>query len=192
MNPCNLHTGLAILLAVTSMACGDVASPADDGRDESFMAIMAADDGKADRLRVVEGSPDALAVLDVANTLTFRALEADVGLDRRVVAHLITTRDRDAVDPDDDNPFATLQELDDVPWTGMREFTLLWEFAHREGYVDAIRRPRHCAADADCGTGFCHVDRCYDVTERELDVTGELTFDVARDGAWWRSEEQHV
>lgn len=188
MNPYKLHNALEtsslVLLVAFAAACGAPNASTDSDRDESFLALMGSD-GKADAFVVTDGSPEAHAVLEVTNTLSFADLETDVGLDHRATANIVAHRDRNAADLHDDNPYDTLVELDHTPWVGMSAFRNLFEYARDHGVIDAMRNPQACTTDADCGTGMCNLDRCYDVATIEVDQRGDATFEVANDGTWW-------
>lgn len=185
MLPHNLHSLLLAAIAVGVVACGGSTDRAPDGREESFLAALGST-GKADTLGLdlSEGSLDARAVLQVANTLTFREFEA-IGIDRRATAHLVAHRDGDHASASDDDPFDTLVELDRTPWVGVDAFVHLHEHAIASGIRARLAYPLECVADADCGVGRCYVDRCYDVTEVELPDQPVRGFGVAGDGQWW-------
>ncbi len=120
-----------LLLALLAVACGDesadeTTTPLADGRDATFN-----DGGKADGLGITEGSAAAAAVLDVANTATLdeldRSASADgVGLDTRAANGIVATR-----------PFATLAELDAVPFVGPKALEALYNYAIASGRLQS-------------------------------------------------------
>jgi len=92
---------------------------AEDGSDDAFIT-----DGKGDGT-IAEGSPTALAVLDIVNTMSEAKLRSDVGLSDRA-SHNIATHGSD---------FATLAELDAVPYVGSTVFSKLVAYARSIGAV---------------------------------------------------------
>ncbi len=185
MNPYNLQTSVLVLVVAFAAACG-VADDSDvEGRDESFLALMGSDDGKADSLAVTEGSAEAVAVLEVANTFSFHDLRQTVGLDQRATANIIARRDRNPGDAADDTPFVSLHDLDATPWIGMRAFVRLLDHARVAGFIDAARRPLTCDVDTACGDGICHANHCYDVRQIDLGLDGTMALGIADDATWW-------
>jgi hypothetical protein len=132
---------------------GCTAAEPEDGRDDAFLS-----DGKSDSGGVQEGSPEALGILAVANTVSDEILRErppdGVGLGDRAVDNLIYIRLGDDGLPGtaDDGQLATLAELDAVPFIGPIAFAKLLAYARDHGYVDTSC-PATCApervADAD-------------------------------------------
>jgi DNA uptake protein ComE-like DNA-binding protein len=90
---------------------------------------------------LLEGSPEALGVLDMLNdaSTTLTVLDVDAGLDRRAAAGLIAHRDgADGVPGTaDDNPFDSVHEVDAVPYVGDSALAHLLDYARAHGWVDA-------------------------------------------------------
>jgi hypothetical protein len=121
-----------VLCAVTS--CVD--SSDEDGRDDSFTG-----DDKADSGGVAEGSRQAKGVLRVANEVSLETLRASapdgVGLSDRTVDNIGDVRLGDDGLPGtaDDGRFATLAQLDAVPFVGPIAFHKLLAYAEANGFV---------------------------------------------------------
>jgi hypothetical protein len=102
---------------VTGGACTADPDGAEDPRDAPFLI-----EGKADTGSVTEESPEAAAILELANTATFEVLAtpSEVGLSERAADNIIAYRigDDGLAGTADDNPFDTLAELDLVPFIG--------------------------------------------------------------------------
>ncbi len=130
---------LPILLACsTVVGCGSEAEPDEsaDAADAPFAR------GKADGSVPDEGSVLALAVLRVANELSYEELDdstsdGGVGLDRRAAQGIVERRaGLDGSEPTaDDTPFETLAQLDAVPYVGPRALSRLLAYAQAGGYV---------------------------------------------------------
>ncbi len=120
-----MKTRLSWLLCSLA-AC--MANPGDD-RDDRFVS-----DGKADGA-IAEGSPEALGVLAVVNTLSTDALDDDVELDNRAAKNITSHRDGATASASDDDPFDTLAELDAVPYVGPVAFGKLLDYARAHGFV---------------------------------------------------------
>ncbi|MBA3461060.1 MAG: hypothetical protein H0T46_13935 [Deltaproteobacteria bacterium] len=124
------------LVACTNLQFGcaghDDETHAVDGENDSFLA-----DGKADGGGVVEGSPEALGVLAVANKLGVAALDDDVGLDSRAAKNIVKFRSGPdtVLGSSDDKVFTTLTALDAVPYVGPAAFKHLLLFALAHDYV---------------------------------------------------------
>jgi hypothetical protein len=72
----NNHVSTSFLVLLSSLgACTD-GEPGHDGIDDTFLA----GDGKADGSGITDGTPEARAVLRVANGASAATLKADVGL----------------------------------------------------------------------------------------------------------------
>jgi len=113
-----------------------VASSDEDGRDDSFTG-----DDKADSGGVAEGSRQAKGVLRVANEASLETLRASapdgVGLSDRTVDNIGDVRLGDDGLPGtaDDGHFATLAQLDAVPFVGPIAFHKLLAYAEAHGFV---------------------------------------------------------
>jgi alpha-tubulin suppressor-like RCC1 family protein len=122
------------LAAVAIAGCTDL--PDEDGRDDAFLA-----GGKSDVFGVEEGSPEALGVLAVANTVAAETLLAappeGAGLATRAIDNLIYVRFGDDETPGtpDDHTIETLAELDAVPFIGPVAFRKLLDFARGHDFV---------------------------------------------------------
>lgn len=118
------NLALALALALSFVACAPDSGIEDDEND-SFMT-----DGKADG-GIAEGSPEALAILDLVNSASQTTLVGSVGLSQAVATNIVAHRlgDDGAVGTDDDDPFDTLAELDAVPLVGAAVFAALREHA---------------------------------------------------------------
>jgi hypothetical protein len=94
---------LAALLAALLAAGCALDGVLEDERDDAFLG------GKADDATLAEGSARALGVLQVANEAALEVLDRTdaVGLSRRAAEQIVARR-----------PFATLAELDAVPYVG--------------------------------------------------------------------------
>lgn len=92
-----------------------------DGEGDSFPL------GKADG-GIEEGSAEARAILALVNdpVVTFEELDDDARLNKRAARNIIDNRD-----------YATLAELDAVPYVGPYALQQLLEYAIAQGYLDA-------------------------------------------------------
>ncbi len=137
-----IKTTLAFVTTLALAGCmpGDEAG---DGRDDGFPT------GKADGA-IEEGSPEARAVLALVNdrTVDFGELDDDAALNKRAARNIIDHRDGADEEPatDDDNPFETLDELDKVPYVGVKALGSLLDYAREKGLlgggVAAIMSPQ--------------------------------------------------
>lgn len=86
---------------------------------------------------IVEGSPEAIGVLAVANELAQTALDDDVGLDARAAKNIATRRNGadKQLGTGDDNPYDTIAELDAVAYVGKAAFDKLLAYALANGFV---------------------------------------------------------
>jgi hypothetical protein len=112
----------SLLLVVLLASCADGAAedPVDDPIDDVTSERTGAVFG------IVEGSPDAVGVLRVANELSQTALHDDVGLTTTAAKSIVAHR-----------PFATLRALDAAPSVGKSSFQHLLAYARAHGYVPA-------------------------------------------------------
>jgi len=106
---------LAAVLAAASLAsaCTTVDG---DGED---------DEGSLEQSLVQEGTPQAAAILAIANQQTFQVLDVDVALDSRAATSIVNHR-----------PFATIAALDAAPYIGPKAFDLLLAYAVAQGQVE--------------------------------------------------------
>ena len=110
------------LLAICLLAAAcEAPVTAVDGPDDSFLG-GGSSGGKADTGGVVEGSPDALAVLALVNSADVATLHDGAGLDARAASNIVAYRL-------DDEQFDTLKELDAVPYVGPAAFAKLLAYA---------------------------------------------------------------
>jgi len=142
-----LSASLAGALAAPLGGCD--AGALDAGADPIDAAF--AEDGKADGA-IPEGSPQALGVLRVANEATKDVLSkaTAVGLGTRTTDELLKVRngkDKKAATADDVK-FATLKQLDAVPYVGPASLTKLLAYATKLGYVTAAPANTLLAAQA--------------------------------------------
>jgi hypothetical protein len=107
------------LVLVGACVAHDVAG---DAINDSFIT-----DGKTDTDGISDGSPEARAVLDLANTLTETQLRDDVELSSSAAQHIVSARQ--------DQAFTTLADLDAVPYVGTIAFHRLLAYARAQGLV---------------------------------------------------------
>jgi hypothetical protein len=114
---------LAIILTLTSVACDPGSDSERDARDDDFMTGGKADDTGG----IVEDSPEARAVLVIANTATAAHLSGPVGLAAETVDALLDFRaGTDGMQGTaDDQKADTLAELDAVEFMGPIAFEKL-------------------------------------------------------------------
>ena len=127
---------LALVSALAAAGCADSAQ--DAGLDPLAAAFF--EDGKADSA-LAEGSPLALGVLRVANESSRDVLAktTGVGLGTRTTDAMLKVRngkDKKAGTADD-VPFATLKQLDAVPYVGPASLNKLVAYAQKAGFVPA-------------------------------------------------------
>ena len=123
MRPTRFAGLLPILLLAA--AC----NPAPGQQDEAVGGVHA---------DIEEGSPQALAVLELVNdpAVDKPLLDNDVGLDRRAAENIISHRDGADATPEtaDDDSFDSIAELDDVPYVGASALSKLLSYAETHGY----------------------------------------------------------
>jgi hypothetical protein len=125
---------LALPVALLAACALDPAVPS-DGRGDSFSA-----GGKADGL-IEEGSPEALGVLDVANTVDFDTFVGEppqgVGLAPEAADHILAYRAGDDGEHGtaDDRRFQSLAELDAIDFVGPIALDRLLAFAWSHHFV---------------------------------------------------------
>lgn len=127
----HMKIGLALCaVALGSFAC--TSSDEGDPRDEDVIV-----DGKSDAFGIAEGSPDALGVLDLVNEADRDMFRLEVRLAENAYTQILKHK----AGPDgtngnaDDVPFASLTELDAVPFVGLQAFDKLIAYARSHGYV---------------------------------------------------------
>jgi hypothetical protein len=135
---------LAIVLLI---GCNNAPAP-DDGRDDSFLSS-----GKADTGGIVDGTPEALGVLRVANELSTDDLIHQAGLGVRAAENIGAYKlgDDGLAGTADDTSFENLAELDAVPYVGPKAFAALLAYARANGFVDTSPHVPACA-ELDPGT----------------------------------------
>jgi phosphatidylserine/phosphatidylglycerophosphate/cardiolipin synthase-like enzyme len=108
-------SALSLLLA----ACGGIGTTADE----------------ANEIPWAEGSPEAQAVLAVANdrSLGVEQFDVDVALDGRAAKNIVKHRDGDPATADDDNPFDNLAELYAVPYCKKQCLVSILDYAKATG-----------------------------------------------------------
>ena len=116
---------ISTCFATLAFGCGE-ALPTEDGFDTSTLAL-------------VEGSPEAIGLLEFLNdpTTTVDVLDHDVPLNRRAARNLIHHRDGFDGKPGtyDDNLFDHLAEVDAVRWVGSSAMAALVNFAFTQNWV---------------------------------------------------------
>ncbi|MGE0551236.1 MAG: hypothetical protein AB7R00_29530 [Kofleriaceae bacterium] len=125
-------TMMTALLALASACATNDQGDTEDARDDDFLQ-----DGKSDVGGVAEGSPVALAVLAVVNDSTREVFLEHVMISELATDSLLAARaGQDAVaGTDDDVRFATLAELDAVPYMGPGVFAKLVAYADPDGLL---------------------------------------------------------
>lgn len=108
------HCAALLLAAATALGCAAPVGPIDDAEG---LGIPLVD----------PGSPEALGILAFVNLpeTTLALLDVDVGLDRRAATNIVAAR-----------PFATVAELDAVPYVGRVAMDKLLAWARSGGFID--------------------------------------------------------
>ena len=121
-----------LLLCALGAACADP----DDGTELDAIDDELVTDGKADIGTLAEGTPDAYAVLQVANRASQQTLVAKVGLGTQAAGAIMATRvgDDGVAGTKDDVAFRSLYELDRVAWVGPKAFERLRDWGKKNGY----------------------------------------------------------
>lgn len=148
-----LSLPLALTLALAPLACSG-----DDPLDDENAGFP---DGKSDG-GIDEGSPEALAVLALCNdtAVDVDELDDDAGLNATAAKNIVASR-----------PYATLAELDAVPFVGPVALAALLEYAKEkgllggEGNVSVIFSPQ--PADASHNA---HIAQLIDQAEHTVDI----------------------
>jgi hypothetical protein len=149
-----------LLFALSAVgACVTGTDDAEDGRDDSFLA----GDGKADTGSIVEGSPEALAVLQVANEHGAEEMH-DHGVPKRAAQNIVAVRlgDDGIAGTSDDVTFATLAQLDAVPYVGPHAFARLLAYANELASPMPTNTPLTPPAD------LWHVASCTPISWSQL------------------------
>ena len=125
------------IIFITLARCGAPETDPGDQANDSFLAA-----GKTDTGGIMEGSPEALGVLKLVNVANLKTLDdptsiGGVGLQSLAANNIVDYRNgADLIQgTTDDNLFATLQELDDIPYVGPIAFARLLAFARANGYL---------------------------------------------------------
>jgi hypothetical protein len=118
------HTLIALLLGLAACTGTDAGDVEDDPVDEQVVG-----DDKADAYGYVEGTPEAIGILRVANELTDAQL-AGAGVTKRARNNIVANR-----------PFTTLAELDATPYVGSVTFGKLLAYAQANGYIPLASDP---------------------------------------------------
>ncbi|MCC6621833.1 MAG: hypothetical protein IT385_11295 [Deltaproteobacteria bacterium] len=123
------HARLSTLV-LSMLALGACADEADDAPLDPIDDAFLGEGGKADDFSIVEGSPEAIGVLRVANELSQTKLagKSGVGLGTTAAKNIVKAR-----------PLTTLAQLDKVSYVGKVAFTKLVDYAKRNGYVPTAR-----------------------------------------------------
>jgi len=118
------------------------APPAEDARDDRFLS-----GDKTDTGGLSDGTPQAFGVLAFVNAAGYDLLVDEVGLATSPAANIVNFRigDDGLVGTYDDRSFASLAQLDDVPYVGPKVFAALLAYATDNGWV-------HAGADAGVWT----------------------------------------
>lgn len=126
----------AAALASLLSACGPDLASVDDGADELLEAEGALC-ARTDVGGLAEGTPEARAVLAVANSLSAAQLRTEVRLTATAARNIAARRDGPDARPGtaDDRPFASLADLSGVCQVGNVAMKALAAFARAKGYV---------------------------------------------------------
>jgi hypothetical protein len=134
-----MSTRLFLLFTVVGwIGCSGPASVDGDAINDNLPA-----GGKADTAGLTDGTPEAAAILQLVNTASAETLKGAVGLSAQAADNIYAVRIGDDEQPgtDDDVQFATLAELDAVPYVGPRAFRAMLAYVKRNGLVDAPSAP---------------------------------------------------
>lgn len=125
---------LGLVLVMFAAACGVSDNDASDGESDRFVT----GDGKTDTGGIQEGTPGALGVLHVVNTLTEAQLASQVQLAAAAAKNIAAYRtgDDETAATSDDETFDSLRELDSIPFVGAVAFGKLLAYAEAEGFTD--------------------------------------------------------
>ena len=128
------HASRALVISIFLTACGSVDSI--DGAEDAVdvQPWFPTNEG------IIEGSPEALALLRFVNhpTTSFVVLDIDARLDRRAATGIV--EHRDGVDglygTNDDDAFDSIAELDGIKWVGPKTLEALQVFAIDLGFIE--------------------------------------------------------
>ena len=170
-----LSLPLALTLALAPLACSG-----DDPLDDENAGFP---DGKSDG-GIDEGSPEALAVLALCNdtAVDVDELDDDAGLNATAAKNIVASR-----------PYATLAELDAVPFVGPVALAALLEYAKEkgllggEGNVSVIFSPQ--PADASHNA---HIAQLIDQAEHTVDIAMYSYSDAGIQAALERAVDRGV
>ncbi|MGH1341917.1 MAG: hypothetical protein ACRBN8_10220 [Nannocystales bacterium] len=190
-------SSLVLSLALLVGACAS--EPGGDNDGDAEHASFGG--GKADGANVPEpGSPLEAAVLELANTASHATLDdsaanGNVGLDVRAANGIVARRaGPDGVEgTEDDTPFATLAELDAVPYVGPRALGRMVDYVEASGVLtprieygtlDAHGRRRGCDWYASRGYSYCH-PYVYLTAHADVEIRHLANGEVELEGACW-------
>jgi hypothetical protein len=128
MRPLHILIPLSFIL---NSGCGNEGGAELDGINDDL-----ASGDKADIGTLAENTPDAYAVLQVANRADVDTLFWKVQLGAAAAEAIVAVRDGDdgILNTRDDSRFTTLRALDQVPWVGPRAFEHLRDWGKANGY----------------------------------------------------------
>lgn len=110
--------------------------------------------GSADSFAVSEDSYEAIAVLDLVNSLSFQGLDDDVRLDRRAARNIVNERH-------ENGEIGSLASLDAVRWVGPAAFRRLFEYIDTNDLIGACGDGTVQAALEECDDGnMVDIDQC--------------------------------
>ncbi|MEE2787931.1 MAG: hypothetical protein VX589_11380 [Myxococcota bacterium] len=128
-----MNRGFIVLCMVAgAFGCGDVA-------EQASIDVLEGDPQGVINVSLLDGSPSAVGILSWLNdeSTDVWSLDVEANLDRRAARFIIHHRNG----PDgtygtwDDNPFDTIEEVDEVKWVGPKTMARLAEFATAMGWV---------------------------------------------------------
>jgi hypothetical protein len=158
-------------LVALPVGCTDVDVEDEDPIDGSFA------DGKADGYEILEGTSEALGILNLVNEASASSLRESVGLSTRAANAIVKARKgRDGqLLTEDDRIIWSLEELDALPYVGVRALQKLDQFSQEQGYMSNNYR----ALLYTYGTA-CERSRLYLNDEGDGYVEDEFQGDISR------------
>lgn len=126
--PTRLVAGLGLSLGLA--ACGPAPDP--------DLADAVGEDEVASRSDVAEWSPEACAILGLANAATVELLDGPAHLERRAAQNIFAYRTGAGGDPSDDRTIGSIAELDAIPRVGRGTIERLLRYAVDNGYACAF------------------------------------------------------
>lgn len=136
-----------LLFAATVVACAATEPDSADDDGDSLATASQADTGG-----IEEGTPDAFAVLRIANTASYEELHDAAGLAVVAAEAIVAVRIGDDELPGtaDDTQFTTLAQLDAVPWVGPAVFHQLLAYSHVATCGNQVEDPgEQCCTASD-------------------------------------------